>query len=106
MRKRVKNSGDVNQKSSRNKRNKSGNSPNRRLTAARKHPKPDLDHIHHRQQQKQAAHNGSHSGSEHPQSENPLVDVNPKRLIHVLAVDQVDCELEALRDEGREEEEA
>lgn len=78
----------------------------RRLAAAGEHPEPDLDHAHHRQHQEQAPHDRSHGGGHHPEPEDLQIDVGPERLVNICTVEQVDGELQPLRDQRREQEEA
>lgn len=72
----------------------------------RKPPDPDLDHIHHRQHQKDATHDGPSGRAHHPKPQDLQIDVGSKGLVHILAVEQIDGQLQALCDQAREEEEA
>lgn len=78
----------------------------RRLAPAGQHPEPNLDDADHGQHQEEAAHDRADCRANHPEPEDLDVDVGPDGLVHVLAVEEVDGELEALGDEGGEEEEA
>lgn len=64
---------------------------------------PDLHDHHHGRHQEDAADDGAHGGGQHPEPEQAGVDVGV-RVVGVLGVDEVDRELEALRDEAGEEE--
>lgn len=72
----------------------------------RKHPEPNLNHIHHRQHQKQAPHHRPHGRGQHSEPEHLQIDVGSEDLVDVLAVQQIDRQFEALRHQGGEEEEA
>lgn len=76
------------------------------FTPARQHSQPDLDDVDHGKHEEQATHDGSDGGAHHSEPEDFEVDVGAEGLIDVLAVEQVDCELQALGDKGGEEEEA
>ncbi|KAK9041082.1 hypothetical protein V6N11_016204 [Hibiscus sabdariffa] len=76
------------------------------VAAAGQHPQPYLDHVHHRKHQKQAPHDGPDGGAHHPEPQNSEVNVGPESFIHIFAVQQIDGELQALRYQGGEKEEA
>jgi hypothetical protein len=76
------------------------------FTPARQQPQPDLDDVDHGQHEEQAAHDGAGGGAQHAEPEDFEVDVGAEGLVDVLAVEQVDCQLQALGNKGGEEEEA
>lgn len=65
-----------------------------------------IDHIHHRQHQKDAAHHGPNGRAHHPKPQDPQINVGSKGVVHVLAIEEIDGQLQALCDQAREEEEA
>lgn len=77
-----------------------------RSAPTRKHPQPDLNHIHHRQHQEQASHHRSNRRRHHPESQRLQIYVSPKYLVHLLAVQQIDRQFQPLRHQRREQEEA
>ncbi|KAE8038128.1 hypothetical protein FH972_010670 [Carpinus fangiana] len=76
------------------------------FTPAGQHSQPDLDDVDHGKHEEHATHDGSDGGGHHSEPEDFEVDVGAEGLIDVLAVEQVECELQALGDKGGEEEEA
>eukprot|EP00268_Persea_americana_P060220 TRINITY_DN74758_c0_g1_i1.p3 TRINITY_DN74758_c0_g1~~TRINITY_DN74758_c0_g1_i1.p3 ORF type:complete len:133 (-),score=24.85 TRINITY_DN74758_c0_g1_i1:93-491(-) len=79
---------------------------NRMLAPARQQPQPDLNHINDREHEKDAAHEGPHSGPHHPILEQLRVYVGPEGILLVLAVEQVERQLQTQRYQAREQEEA
>lgn len=69
-------------------------------------PEADLDHINHREHEEDAAHDGASGRADHPEPEDPEIDVGSEGLVDVLAVEEVDGQLQALCNEAREKEEA
>lgn len=106
MKKSIDSSTKVDQKSCRHQNDKSRDRTDSRFTPTRQHPQPDLDHIHHRQHQKHATHDGSEGRRQHPGPQHLEIDVGPEGLVDILAVEQVEGQLESLCDQRREEEEA
>jgi len=104
--KSINGSGNINQKSRGNQDKQRRHGMDSGFTPARQHPQPDLDDVDHGQHEEQAAHDGADGGAHHAEPEDFEVDVGSEGLVDVLAVEQVDCELQALGDQGGEEEEA
>ena len=77
---------------------------NCRYASAAQQSEPNHDHIHHRKNQEQASQHRSHDGS-HSKVEDFDVDMSLKSLIHILTVEEIDGELQALSNQGGEEEE-
>lgn len=98
--------GNVNNQSSRNQYDEGRHRVNRRSASAAQQSEPNLDHIHHREHQEQAPEHGSHGGPQHPKPQDFEIDMSPKGLVHILAVEEIDGELQALSNQGGEEEEA
>lgn len=76
------------------------------FTPARQQPQPDLDDVDQGQHEEQAPHDGADGGAYHAKPEDFLVDVGVEGLIDFIAIEQVDCQLQALGDKGGVEEEA
>ncbi|TQE09410.1 hypothetical protein C1H46_004903 [Malus baccata] len=106
VKKSINSSGNIDQKRRRDQYNKRRHGMDGGFAATRQHPQPDLNHIHHRQHQKHTTHDRSESGPQHPESQRLQIDVGPERLVDVLAVEQVDGQLQSLRHQRREQEEA
>ncbi|KAK4778921.1 hypothetical protein SAY86_006449 [Trapa natans] len=69
-------------------------------------PQPYLDNIDHREHQEHAAQQRPGRTHQYPEVEQFLVDVGLYRLIQLIAVDEVDVDLETLSHQRGEEEEA
>lgn len=106
MQESVNRRGNINQQSRRNQRNQRRRRMNRRFAPTRQHPQPYLNHIHHRQHQKQTPHDGPDSGAHHPEPQNFKVNVRPERFVDVFTVQQIDGQFQSLRHQRREKEEA
>ena len=105
MQKRIHSGGYINNKSRSHQNNQSRHGVHGGLVPARQLPEADLNDVDHGQHEEEAAHDGAQGGAQHPEPQNPKVDVGPEGLVGVLAVEEIDGELEALGDEGGEEEE-
>ncbi|KZV52374.1 hypothetical protein F511_32597 [Dorcoceras hygrometricum] len=79
---------------------------NCRLAPTGQHPQSYLYHTNHGQHQKQAPHHRTNGGSQHPEPQNLQIDVGFEHFIHILTVEQIDGQFQALRNQRREEEEA
>ena len=106
MQKSIDSSGNIDQKSRGNQNKKRSHSMNRGLASTGQHSKANLDDIHHGQHQKQATHDRSNGGSQHPQSQHLQIDVCPKRLIHILTIQKINGKLQTLRHKRREQKKA
>lgn len=76
------------------------------LAATGEQPEANLDDINHGEDEEDAAQDGSDGGAEHAEAEDAGVYVGTEGLVDVVAVEEVDGELEPLRDKAREEEKA
>jgi hypothetical protein len=65
-----------------------------------------LDDVDYGQHEEQAAHDGADGGADHAEPEDFFVDVGAEGLVDFVAIEQVDCQLQALGDKGGVEEEA
>ena len=99
-------SGDINQESRRNQNDHNGNSMGGGLAATGEHPEADLDDVDHWEHQEEAAHHGPDGWAQHAEAQHLEVDVGPEGVVHVLAVEEVEGQLQALRHQRREQEEA
>lgn len=106
MQKSIDSSGNIDQKSRGNQNNKRRHRMNGGFTPTGQHPKANLNDIHHRQHQKQASHHRSNGGGQHPQSQHLQIDVCPKRLIHILTIQEINRKLQTLRHKRREQKKA
>lgn len=76
------------------------------MAAAGEQAEADLDDVNHGKEEEEGANDGSDGGGEHGETEDAGVDVGSESLVDVVAVEEVDGELEPLRDEAGKEEEA
>ena len=79
---------------------------NSRFAPTRQHPQPDLNHINDRKHQEQTTNDRPNSRGHRTPPQDFQVDMCPKGLVNVLAVQQVYGQFESLSDQRREEEEA
>lgn len=106
MGKSIYSSGNISEESSRNQGNQGGNRISRRFTPTGQQAEADLDDIDHREHEEEAAHDGADGGGEHAEAEEPEVDVGPEGVVHLPAVEQIDGQLQPLRHQRGEQEEA
>lgn len=102
----IDNGGDVDDEGGGDERDERRHRPDGGGAAAGQYPQADLDDVDHGEQQEDAPHHRTQRRGQHPEAERPHVDVRPERLVDVVAVEQIDGELEALGHQAREEEEA
>lgn len=106
MKKSIDGSGNVNEEGGRYQDDQGRNGVNGRFATAGEHTEADLDDVDHGEHEEEAAHDGADGGAEHAEAEDLEVDVGAEGLVDVLAVEEVDGQLQALSHQGREEEEA
>jgi len=99
-------SGDIKHESGRDQDDHGGDGVHGGLASAGEHTEADLDDVDHGQHQEEAAHDGPNGGAQHAQPQGLQVDVGPKGLVGVLAVEQVERQLEPLRHQRGAKEEA
>lgn len=97
---------DIKHESGRDQDNHGGDGVHGGLASAGKHTEADLDDVDHGQHQEEATHDGPNGGAQHAQPQGLQVDVGPKGLVCVLAVEQVERQLEPLRHQGGAKKEA
>lgn len=99
-------SGDIKHESGRDQDDHGGDSVHGGLATAGEHTEADLDDVDHGQHQEEAAHDGPNGGAQHAQPQGLQIDVGPEGFICVLAVEQVERQLEPLRHQRGPKEEA
>lgn len=106
MQESVNGGGDVNEKSGGDENNQGGDGVDGGFAAARQHSEADLDDADHGEHEEHAAHDRPRRRRHHPKSQHLQIDVSPKNLVHIPAVEQIDGQLQPLRHQRREQEEA